>query len=85
MRVCIDGLYLEMLFRSEYGQAVRTLRSALNYESKKENGHFLRKDYNFNCYFALRKVCIVHSLAIVSDSIGGVCLHVLHVHVYMDV
>ena len=54
--------------RSDYGQAVRTLRSALNYEAKKLNGQFSRKDYNYNCYFALNKVQCMYVIVAISDS-----------------
>ena len=43
-------------FRSEYPQAVRSLRSALNFQSRKENGLFLRREEEYSIFFALRKV-----------------------------
>lgn len=52
-------VHVTVFARSEYGQAVRTLRAALNIESKKKNDpKFRRKDYNFSCYFALTKVSL---------------------------
>lgn len=58
--LCLGELLLVMLSlflsRSAYPQAVRSLRSALNFQSRKENGLFSRMEEEYNIYFALRKV-----------------------------
>lgn len=51
MLVCLSCWY-----RGGYGQAVRTLRSALNINSKKEFSMFCRSEGDFNVNFALREV-----------------------------
>lgn len=40
-----------------YGQSVRTLRAALNIDSKKQYNTFLRSEGDYNVSFALREVC----------------------------
>lgn len=58
--ICFWRLIFPSLSRSAYPQAVRSLRSALNVQSRKENGIFVRREEECNIYFALRKVGQLH-------------------------
>lgn len=53
----IDPIIMTLtIHRNSYGQAVRTLRAALNGHSKKPYSMFCRSDGDANVSFALRKV-----------------------------